>query len=203
MKVLCISHHLKGNDGWSRYARNLIIAVQKEGEEVLCLVNEITDDITIPQKKCLSEPLKYVANPIISLRTALIVNEYIQEFSPDIVHFVVEPYATIIPFLKRRKAKIALSVHSTFAFMPILVSGFRHFVLNYTTRWMYAGTDLIIAVSEYTKQYLIRHMAGIKASLLVENKIVVSSGGIDLFKFILQREHNASPVSEILFVGAI
>src|SRR3989338_11042676 len=109
MKVLFISHHLKGNDGWSRYARDLINAVQKEGEEGLCLVNEITDDIAIPQKKCLSEPLKYVANPILSLMSSRTVNKTIREFSPDVVQFIVEPYGTMIPFLEKKKIKIVLN----------------------------------------------------------------------------------------------
>jgi len=203
MKVLFITHNLKGNDGWSRYSLDLIGVLMKEGAEVLCLVNELSSETNIPQKKCLGASVLYVANPVIAWRTSSFVNKYIREFSPDIVHFIVEPYGNMIPFLKKSKAKVVLTVHSTFAFMPILVSGFRRFVSNIMTKWMYSKVDLVIAVSEYTKQHLLRHMSVINATTSVDKKMAVSSGGIDLSKFVLRHGNNASTTKEILFVGAI
>jgi glycosyltransferase involved in cell wall biosynthesis len=203
MRILFVSHNLKGNDGWSRYARDLISGVQKEGVEVLCLVNEVVNDISIPQKKCLGGPLEYVANPLRSATKSFFLNKEIHRFSPDIVHFIVEPYATMIPFLAKNKAKIVITAHSTFAFMPILVSGLRRVVSNYMTRLMYSKTDSVVCVSEYTKQHLFRHMSTINSLPMVEKKITILSGGIDFSEFSSPHEHNLSPISEILFVGAI
>ncbi len=203
MKVLFVAHHLKGNDGWSRYARDLIGSLKKEGVEVLCLVNELSPETDIPQKQCLGEPLKYIVNPILSFKTASAVNAIIREFSPDIIHFIVEPYGTIIPFVRKGEAKIVMTVHSTFAFLPILVSGFKRIFSNYIMRLTYVKIDSVICVSKYTKEHLLRHMSAIKALSLIENKMIILAGGIDPMSIKERPVRPASKTGEILFVGAL
>lgn len=212
MKILFISHHLKGNDGWSRYARDLLIELKKNGVEVLCLVNEFSPETDVTQEVCLKEPLLYLANPFLSMQAAANINRAIKKFSPDIVHFIVEPYATAIPFIKNQNLKFFLTVHSTYAFMPILVSGFKKIISRYLTTSMYGRLDRVICVSEYTKNHLISHMTLIGRDDFVKNKIEVLSGGVDVGS--LEAGHNFTvknsddkadqkKAKEILFVGAV
>jgi hypothetical protein len=124
MKILYISDNLKGNAGWSRYARDLIFESKKNGADALCLVHEIDKNTDIEQASCLkNDPSAYLANPIVSYLNAREVNRKIKEFSPDIIHIIVEPYGTMIPFIRKGKAKIVVTVHSTFAYIPLLLKG--------------------------------------------------------------------------------
>ncbi len=217
MKVLFISHHIKGTDGWSRYARDLVIDFQKNGVEVLCLVHELSSDTSqFAQKVVLGTPLSYIANPHISILTAFKIRKIIAEFSPDIIHVIVEPYATILPFLlnipsvsnaRNKKPKIVITVHSTYAFLPILVSGWRRTVSTILTRKMYTNIDSVICVSEYTKQHLLTHMKAIGELKLVQDKTFILAGGVDVSRIVAGKEEtviqkNNSP-KEILFVGAL
>ncbi len=211
MKVIFLTHHLKGTDGWSRYANDLAQDLQKQGADVLCLVHEYTENSPLKQERPLGAPLGYIANPFASFSTAKSVRGMIEKFSPDIVHVIVEPYATVLPFLGnislnslgKKSPKWVITVHSTYAFLPILVSGWRRLVSTILTRKLYAKIDSVIAVSEFTKQHLLRHMTAIGEQSLVANKIDVLAGGVHM-------EHatpnipakNNSP-KEILFVGAL
>ncbi len=206
MKILFVSHHLKGNDGWSRYARDFLLEMKNQGNEVLCLVNELSPETNVPQNKCLDKHLKYLANPFLSWRTASRVNSIIESFSPNIIHIIVEPYGTIIPFLKPGRAKILITVHSTFAFMPILLKGFRKTISTYLTKLMYKKIDHIICVSKYTKNHLIKHMSLIGEEKLLENKTSVLAGGVDVSSAGMVsavRKTNEKSKKEILFVGAV
>ena len=204
MKILFLSHHIKGNDGWSRYARDIIRAVRQEGAEVLCLVHELSPETDIPQKKCLEKPLAYVANPLRSFLSAIKINKAISEFSPDIIQFIVEPYGSIIPFLHKRRSKIVLNAHSTYAFLPALISGMRRIVTTFTARQVYDRTDTVVCISKYTAQYVKRRLSEIHAEHAISNKIVIMGGGVDI---IPETGHIPSRLiharKEILFVGAI
>lgn len=205
MKILYISHHLKGNDGWSRYARDLILETQKNGVEVLCFVNEIDLETRIPQKAVLKKhPLAYIVNPLISFSDAQKVNSVINGFQPDIIHFIVEPYATMIPFIKKGKAKIVITVHSTFAFLPILVSGFRRKFAEQVALSYYKKIDSIISVSKYTEDHLKKHMTAISGWKHLEGKMSIVSGGVASESIdSVPRDVLSNSPKEILFVGAL
>ncbi len=205
MKILYISHHLKGNDGWSRYARDLISETLKNGVEALCLVNEVDAETKIPQKAVLKkQPLAYIVNPFISFFDAQKVNSVINEFNPDIIHFIVEPYATMIPFIKKGKAKIVLTVHSTFAYLPILLTGFKRKFAEQVTLSYYKKIDSIISVSKYTEDHLKKHMAAIGGEKLLEGKLSIVSGGVAGESIdAMPRNPLSNSPKEILFVGAL
>lgn len=204
MKVLFITHHLRGDDGWSRYARDLAEAVQAEGAEVLCLVHELCSQSALPQLACLEGPLKYVANPVRSYISARRVTACVAEFRPDAIQFVVEPYSTMIPFLSTGGAKIILNAHSTFAFLPILVKGLKRRVSIHMTRAVYAKTDAVICISDYTRQHLMRHMVAIGAAQLIDQKIYILGGGINQrYLRISLGARKPHDRGEILFVGAL
>lgn len=204
MKILFITHHIKGNDGWSRYARDLAMALKKEGMDVLCLVHEITSETGIPQVMGLGDPLSFVGNPWRSYRASRLVNKVITEYSPDVIHFIVEPYGTIIPFLRRGKAKMVLTAHSTYAFIPILLSGLRRMISTYITRLTYSRIDLIVCVSRYTEKHLRYHMDKIHSLQVVAEKITVMAGGVNVHPYIVDKIVSGKHIpKEILFVGAL
>jgi len=199
MKVLFLTHHLRGNDGWSRYAKDLAVGIEKEGCEVLCIVNEISNDSSLRQVALLDGPLAYIANPVRSFVAAIKVQKVLNNFKPDIVHVIVEPYGTILPFLSMGSEKIVITVHSTYAFMPILVSGFRRSISKYLTKWMYTKINLVICVSEYTKQHLLKYMPR-----FATEKTFVLVGGVNVSvaneNAFIDRKNKTK---EILFVGAL
>jgi hypothetical protein len=121
VKILFLTNHIKGNDGWSRYARNLARVFVREGHQVECCVHELVTaeeklDVAVTEHQCLGAPLPYLANPIRAWKSAKQVNEVIAALSPDIIHIIVEPYGSMLPFLKTGHAKIVITAHSTFAF---------------------------------------------------------------------------------------
>lgn len=205
MKILYISHHLKGNDGWSRYARDLIALTKEKGVEVLCLVNEIDTLTDIPQVACLKkDPSAYLVSPIISYFDSKKVNKIIKDFKPDIIHFLVEPYGIIIPFIKKGNSKIVITVHSTFAYIPILLKGFRRIFAQYIALKSYKKIDSIISVSKYTEEHLKKHMDSIGGLKYIENKLNIISGGVVSDSVdATARELLSNNPKEILFVGAL
>jgi len=213
MKIIFLTHHLKADDGWSRYAKDLAESLNKNGAEILCVVDEKTELSKLPQVAALGPHLSYVANPFIILKTAIRLRKILRDFKPDIVHVIVEPYATILPFVSTGRAKLVLTVHSTFAFMPILVGGFKRTVSTFLTRLIYKRVDTVICVSEFTKNHLLLHMAKIGALENVQDKTFVLAGGVDVQSVAMQNSdvrknekvnsNGAARTKEILFVGAI
>jgi len=203
MKILFVSQHLKGNDGWSRYARDFLIEMKRLGHEVMCVTSEISKETDIKQVRCLLSPLEYISKPFTSWQSAKAVNKVIGEFSPDVVHIIVEPYGTMVPFLKLGKEKLVITVHSTYAFMPLLVRGVRRLVSLYLTRKMYSKIDLVICVSKYTRDHLLKHMESVGAGELVKDKVSVFAGGVDVSKVKNKKNKSHGEIKEILFVGAL
>lgn len=204
MKIILFTDHIKGDNGWSRYALDLASALKKKNYEVLCLVSEIDGGkSSIEQIKCLKNPLSYISNPINSFLTAIKVEKIIKEFKPDIIQFTTEPYCTMVPFLKKSNYKIVLNAHSTFAYLPILVKGFKRKFTEFLTRKIYRKVDSVVCLSKYTKEHLIKHMKSIDSYEIIQDKIEIVGGAIDRDVFIPYREERNHAVKNILFVGAL
>ena len=184
MKILYITNNLSGNSGWSRYSKDVVENIKRDGIEISCLTAETF----------LQEPGEYFVNFFNCLNTAKKINKKIVEFQPDIIHFMVEPYIHILPFLKTKKAKIFLTVHGTYSFLPNLFSGIKKIIASILTRKAFNKLDQIIAVSNYTKEYLT------KQANYVANKISVITNGIDVSRF---NDRGIPEPGHILFVGAI
>lgn len=198
---------MKGNDGWSRYARDLVLSAQKRpGVEVLCLVNEIDPHTKAQQRLLLDKgPLAYIVNPLLCFLNARKLNKVIKEFKPDIMQFVVEPYGMMVPFLKKGQTKIVLNAHSTYAFLPILVSSkIRKKISQMMTLWSYKKIDAVICISKYTGQHVRKHVASIGGTQYIENKLYVIGGGIqeDSIDKVARAPLSNNP-KEILGVGAV
>ncbi len=200
MKILFLTNHLKGTDGWSRISLDYINELQNLGFDVLCLTSEKSNQEKIKEYILLDSPVKYIANPFACFLTALKIKKKIAEFSPDIIHFMVEPYAAILHFLSNKKIKVFLTVHGTYSVPPILLNSFLKKKISWVlSKKYYKQVDGVIAVSNYTKNYLMNHYSGL------EKKIKVITNGIDLkkHKIIDLNEKRKNKTKKVLFVGAV
>lgn len=201
MKILYITNNLNGQDGWSRYSLGIVKPLGQA--EVLWLVANRSEN-TYEQEAILSEPLRYLFNIFLIFTTARKINLAIKKFSPDVIHFLVEPYLTVLPFLDPGKAKIVLTVHGTYSFLP---NAARNLIGEIFLRWWarlaYSRVDKIVAVSGFTKDHLTaclnkHNFKGIR------EKITVITNGVDLSDFQADRgKREARVVKQILFVGAV
>ncbi len=125
MKILFLTNNLKGSDGWSRYGIDLIQEISSLGHEIMIISSDTEKSIITTKKKYgfLREPLFYLFNPIRSWKDAYKINGLLKEFSPDIIHFIAEPYVTFLPFLKIGNAKTVLTIHGTYSVPHILLNG--------------------------------------------------------------------------------
>jgi glycosyltransferase involved in cell wall biosynthesis len=200
MKILFLTNHLNGDDGWSRYSVDFISEIQNLGNKVLALTSRNSHQNKIKELSILLDPLKYLANPINSFLTAQKIKKIIKDFSPDIIHFIVEPYTSCLPFLDTKKAKTFLTVHGTYSVISIL---FANFLKRKVSQWLsekyFQKLNGIIAVSNYTKNYLLRYYPELK------EKIEVITDGVNLerHKIIDLNKKPKNKIKKILFVGAI
>ena len=200
MRVLFLTNNLKGLDGRSKVSLDYALELQNLGYDVFCLTRETSNQEKIEECPLLGAPLKYLANPLTSFLTALKIKRKIREFSPDIIHFMVEPYTTLLPFLKIEKAKTFLTVHGTYSVIPALFNkGVKKIISNYLSKKYYKKIDRIVAVSFFTKNHLLKYYPWLK------QKIEVITNGINLEKnkIIDLSKKPKNKIKKILFVGII
>ncbi len=162
MKILFLMPAKTGPmDGWKRYTSDLIEGLSVDHEIVL--------------EESFRNPLVYLKNPILLLLDAGKVCRAIRTHKPDFVHITIEPYALFFAFI-RPTTKLILTVHGSYSYLPAVVS------------WMWSplykalyGTalrriDTIIAVSKYTKAYLLRMLQTANLSELGKIVRVVHNG---------------------------
>lgn len=199
MKILFLTNHLENNDGFSRYSSDLMREIQNQGNEVLCITGKkSSQENEFNERLVLKSPLKYF-NPATSFFTSLRVSGIIKDFSPDVIHFLVEQYASILPFLNTGRIKIFITIHGTYSFPPILLNNaFKKMVSRYLTSKMYERMDGIIAVSNYTRNHLLNYLPEL------DSKIKVITNGIDMKKIKVDNINRPqSTRKKILFVGAV
>jgi len=156
MKVLFLTNHLRGDDGLSKVSLDFAEELQNLGHDVLCLTHEKSHQTKIKEVLVLDNLLKYLANPLVAFLTAIRIRKIVQNFSPDIIHFMEGSYANILPFLKIGKAKTCITVHGTYSVIPILFkSFFKKTISSYLSKSYYQKVDGIAAVSNYTKSMII------------------------------------------------
>jgi len=200
MKILYLTNNLKALDGWSAYSLSYIKEIQKNGHEVLCLTSEKSEQNEIKEVVVLKTPLKYFNNPMTAIFSSLKISRLIKSFSPDIIHFMVEPYAAILPFLFNIKSKFCLTIHGTYAVRPLEYDRISRFL----SRAYYKKIDGLVAVSNYTFNYLLEKFPEISQRNHVFKTRVINNG-IDLekHKIIDIKEKPLNTIKKILFVGQI
>jgi glycosyltransferase involved in cell wall biosynthesis len=177
-----------------------------QGHEVYCVVHEVNPNESIASNALLQPPLQYLANPFRSFLAAHKLARVIVKHKPDIIHILVEPYATLIPFLHiPSRTKVYITVHGTYSFIPALYQGgVRRLISKIVTRLVYQRVHMIIAVSHFTKNYLLQQYAAQYHSNTIKEKIHVITNGIAAPK----RQNPPIPKAQdqrkrLLYVGAL
>src|SRR3989339_398381 len=163
MKILFLSHMTDPTaGGWGRYTHDLMSALRELGHEVKS-VQEV-----LGNEEGLHDPLSYLSTPFVFLLDAGKIKRAIGAFKPDVVHITVEPYALLVPYMPE-DMHVVLTVHGSYAYLPAVSSWFWAPICKrlYTSALKRIRT--IIAVSEYTKAYLLKN---------IEAKIDVVHNGI-------------------------
>ncbi|MBU1895844.1 glycosyltransferase family 4 protein [Patescibacteria group bacterium] len=204
MRILFLTNHLNGHDGWSRYSLDIIKQIKKQGHEILCLTS-VSSDRDIVENTILSSPLKYLANPIEIFFTAQKVNKEIVSFSPDVVHFMAEPYINLLPFLNIKKIPVYLTIHGSYSYLPnLLKNSFKQFLSRWWYRKVLKLVRGIIPVSNHTKNYFLNSFSDCGTRKKIEPKVKVITNGVDLSSLkINNQERSESKIKNILFVGAV
>lgn len=157
-------------DGWSRYTLELIEALARSG----------TDAHLLPVR--LGSPYRYQTAPWLPLVDAFAVRRALRTDESSILHITVEPYLLLLPFLPLSSRTVVLTVHGSYAYLPVLAPRVLRPFYRAWYRHALARVDRIIAVSAYTKSYLLRSFAdaGIAYD---ERRISVIHNGIDVSRF--------------------
>lgn len=206
MRILYISNSLSKSSGWDRYGFELAEAAKSSGHEILAAVAKRNESCLIKQEAILLPPLKYVANPLIAWSTARRLNRLIRDFRPDIIHFIVEPYVQILPFLKSVNAKTVLSIYGSYGILPAVVSrGFGRLFSSAMFNIALTRLDLVVGMGKYTaSRFLESYPAMVDKFAIIKAGLSrlprVSSDEVNNFKkkYILEQNY---PI--LLTVGAI
>lgn len=199
MKILFLTNHLRGDDGLSKVSFDFAEELQKSGHDILCLTHESSDQTKIKEVLVLNDLLKYLANPLVAFLTAFKIRKIVKNFSPNVIHFMEGSYANILPFLITKRAKTFVTVHGTYSVIPILFkSFFKKAVSNCLSKSYYQKINGVVAVSNYTKNHLLKYYPGL------EPKIKVITNGINLEreKLVDLNKKPKNEIKKILFVGA-
>lgn len=190
MKVLFFTNNLFGKDGWSRYSLDLIKVLKKEKIKVSCLLSSSNPEIKVKQYPLLRAPLHYLKFPGLIFLDFFKITKILKKENPQIIHFLVEPYALFSILIPRKKAKFVLTIHGSYSIVPLL-----RLQTKFLAKKYYQKMDKIISVSSYTKERLLKILP------FLENKIEVVKNGIDFSDAKLCFPKNKTKI--ILFVGAI
>lgn len=150
MKILYIANSLKKTSGWDRYGIELARAAEAAGHEVIAAVAIVNETCSIKQENILFSPLKYIANPLVSWATARRLNRLIHRFDPDVIHFIVEPYVQILPFLNSFNARKVLSTYGSYGVLPsVAPRGVGRVISSITYKAALKRLDAVVGMGEY------------------------------------------------------
>lgn len=172
MKVLFFTSNLAGGNGWSQYSIDIISSLQIQGIDCVSLVDKKYDQVEIKQLAVLRKPMIYFSLPLLVVIDFLRIFLVIFKEKPDIIHFLVEPYAFFLPLISIFfDIPSVITVHGTYAIAP-----FKSYFKSALAKIYYKKLKSIISISNFTAQKLITFLPEIK------NKIKVVYNGVDLSK---------------------
>lgn len=203
MRVLLITNDLFGNGGYSRYGLDLVYALRNIGCDVVCVTNK-KSSTALEEYPILKADYKYLANPFRSFIDTLKLNHTIKKTNPDIIHFIVEPYCTMIPFLNVKDKKVFLTMHGTYSFLPnVLECKIKKTISKLLTYSFLKKVDGIIIVSNFTKNYFLQSIKNYRGKSDIEKKTTVITNGVNLKNItpVLEKQNNKT--KQVLFVGAV
>lgn len=205
MRLLFVTSDLVGaRGGGNRFSEELLLAFLHRGHEVCAVVHEVNPAVGIKQIALLETHLRYMANPLLALHSAIKLQKTIREFKPDVVHVLCEPYASMLPFM-HCAMPVVLTVHGTYAYIPhLLTSPLRRMVSAALFHTAYKKATGIAPVSRYTETWL--HDQHLKRGIDLSGKTKVISGGIRSPEHVpptAQTGETGEKTTKLLFVGGV
>lgn len=194
MKIALITNDLWAENGWSKYSLDLGEELISKGHEVLFIVSKLSNRGYL-EKAILNDPKEYISNPFMCYKTGKKISKILNEFKPEVVHSIVEPYSHTLPWVGNYRK--VMTIHGTYSYMPILVSGINKIAASYLTKKMFADLDSIIAVSNLTKKHLVDFL-GKNQNLI--SKIKTVTNGTKIYPFV---NHTDNLIPKMLCVGMI
>ena len=199
MRIALFTTDLAGHSGWSTYARDLSREMSKQGHSVLALVQKKIGANWCQEAELLGEA-HHLLSPWVPFcaRTAPI-RRILEEFKPDVIHFMAEPYALLIPFLHKRKSVYCLTLHGTYAILP-----FRSGKITYNRmRKALEQCDHIFSVRNYTKDHLQAVEHGLWKQLKLNEKVSVLPNAIDISSIAADTGRRQQHTPSVVSIGAV
>lgn len=176
MRIVLIAPDIAGRSGWSRYALDLGKALAAQGHEMHVIVAHTTGADWCTEHRLLRQPTSYLESRLLRWWHVRPLHQLLQELKPDVVHWIAEPYALLLPLMKECSWKNVLTIHGTYAVVPLRI--------NASSRTLaeqyYKKMDAIISVSNFTKQYLQSNELDLFESADLQRRITVIHNAIDL-----------------------
>jgi len=205
MNICLIFNNLSGKDGRSRLALGLSKLLKQANHQVL----EITGDegkIVTGEKPMLSDHLCYLVNPLkvllVAWRESKKIASVLDKFRPAVVHFIVESYLLLVPFLIVRcrfKFKIVLTIHGTYSCPHLFYRGVWKIIYYWLWYFCLNCCAVIISVSNYTKKHFLSYYP------TFWRKVHVVNNGIELsdIESTMSQQPSSDRPSKIIFVGEV
>ncbi len=198
MRIILLAPDLTGTSGWSRYALDLGRALKTQGHELICIVAKETDTDWCTQYAFLRPPTSYLHNPLMCVWHAFRLVRLFKKLKPDVVHFIAEPYALLLPLIPERSWRTVMTIHGSYSLVPLHI--------HPSTRKMfeksYCLLDRIISVSIFTKNHLKEQEPELFEREKLDQKITVIHNAIDVASVSIP-PHAAYPEKRIISVSAV
>lgn len=153
MKLLVVTESLAPRGGWGSYSLGLVRALETLGVQARVLVERRSEDANLPnveQIPCLASPMISLVHPTAIVWNAAQLVRHAR--GSDLLHFMVEPYATAsLPF---GLPPSCITLHGTYAVSPFRASRLASLLWSRALR----RASRVICVSRYTRDALLEKM---------------------------------------------
>lgn len=190
MRIVFIAPDLESRSGWSRYSADLARALAAQGCDVRVVVARRCSTTNIPEHRLLRPAVSYMTSSLLCAVHAWRLGRLLRRLQPDIIHFTAEPYAFMLPFLRRGLWKSCITLHGTYALAPLAAGGH----IRERFRRALQCADLIFSVSHFTKREVMARDPDFAASAGLATKIVVLPNAIPLRRESGEKEHGSTEV---------
>jgi glycosyltransferase involved in cell wall biosynthesis len=199
MRIVLLTPDLSGRSGWSRYAADLGKALRDLGHELHCVVSHAENASWCTQHRLLKQPTGYLNSSWLRKIDAWRLRRLLKRLKPDIVHFMAEPYALLLPLLGKNPWRNCMTIHGTYSVLP--------FAYGNATQGMfeeaYCLCDKIFSVSHFTKSYVRERAPELFRKAILHEKISVLPNAIDLSEFQFVQKQTSSAQKRIISVSAV
>ena len=157
--VYLICDNTYTNNGWGTYSNQIALQI-KNIKNITIICRKKNPKLKIKQIEILSDPLKYFKNPFLILKDAFKINKFIDNSKNSIIHFCVEPYLLLLPFLKNKFKRKICTFHGSYFFL--LLSSKLKLLFKLGLKLC----NQFVFVSNYTKRKINPYLKNIKKKIL-------------------------------------